>query len=164
MNFKIRTMYDADVEAVYAIERTVHITPWSKQIIHDCVAVGYDCRVLELSNEVQSTQKTIVGYIISRYNHREYHILNLCITKAMQSQGVGKQLLQAILDSLIKDNLADTILLEVRPSNTPALRLYKRLGFEPIEIKKEYYKDSISTEDAIVLKKIIRSLNNPDNI
>ncbi|HAU2359855.1 ribosomal-protein-alanine N-acetyltransferase, partial [Legionella pneumophila] len=50
MILNIRRMKDSDIENVYSIETNVHIAPWSKDILRDCVLVGYDCRVLEINN------------------------------------------------------------------------------------------------------------------
>jgi ribosomal-protein-alanine N-acetyltransferase len=44
---------------------------------------------------------------------------------------------------------SDSITLEVRASNKPALALYRRFGFAPSGVRKDYYKDP--TEDALVL-------------
>lgn len=147
-------MYSADIDEVYSIETSVHITPWSKDIIRDCILVGYDCRVLEFYKE-KTHKAAIIGYIISRYHNTSYHILNFCIAKNMQSQGIGSQFLRSLFHSLEKNkNIIDSIL-EVRPSNTAALHLYQRIGFKQIDTKKDYYKDRNSQEDAIVLKKIL---------
>ncbi len=154
MTLKIRPMFDADIDEVYAIEGTVHITPWSREIIRDCVMVGYDCQVLEFY-EKNKEKARIVGYSISRHHEQGYHILNICIAKNMQAKGWGKQFLRSLLDSLEKDNNVAYVVLEVRMSNIPALRLYEGMGFKHIEIKKDYYKDINSKEDAIVLKKYL---------
>lgn len=154
MNLKIRPMYDVDIEHVYAIESSVHITPWSKSIIRDCVAVGYDCRVLEILN---TDQTVIIGYVISRHHNKIYHILNFCIAKTMQSKGIGKQFLTTLLGSLENNKNVDYAILEVRHSNTTALRLYEKMGFKQVEVKKDYYKDTHSKEDAIVLQKEFRT-------
>ena len=44
---------------------------------------------------------------------------------------------------------SDSITLEVRASNKAALALYRRFGFAPSGVRKDYYKDP--TEDALVL-------------
>ncbi|RUR11996.1 ribosomal protein S18-alanine N-acetyltransferase [Legionella sp. km772] len=152
MPLNIRPMFDADIDKVYAIERDAHITPWSREIIRDCVMVGYDCKVLELYEE-KPEEAVIIGYSISRYHDQGYHILNICITKAMQAQGLGKKFLRTILGFLKNDNNVNYIVLEVRMSNLPALKLYEGMGFIHVSIKKDYYKDKEGTEDAIVLKK-----------
>ncbi|MFO2523169.1 ribosomal protein S18-alanine N-acetyltransferase, partial [Legionella pneumophila serogroup 1] len=148
----IRRMKDSDIENVYSIETNVHIAPWSKDILRDCVLVGYDCRVLEINNGDSSI---LAGYIISRISNNSCHILNLCIAKPLQSKGLGRKLLQTVLYSLSKYTQTESVILEVRPSNSAALHLYETMGFEKVEIKKDYYKDKNSVEDAILLKKLL---------
>ncbi|HAT9037804.1 TPA: ribosomal-protein-alanine N-acetyltransferase, partial [Legionella pneumophila] len=148
MILNIRRMKDSDIENVYSIETNVHIAPWSKDILRDCVLVGYDCRVLEINNGDSSI---LAGYIISRISNNSCHILNLCIAKPLQSKGLGRKLLQTVLYSLSKYTQTESVILEVRPSNSAALHLYETMGFEKVEIKKDYYKDKNSVEDAILL-------------
>ncbi|HAT1596454.1 TPA: ribosomal protein S18-alanine N-acetyltransferase [Legionella pneumophila] len=152
MILNIRKMKDSDIENVYSIETNVHIAPWSKDILRDCVLVGYDCRVLEINN---GDSPILAGYIISRISNNSCHILNLCIAKPLQSKGLGRKLLQTVLYSLSKYTQTESVILEVRPSNSAALHLYETMGFEKIEIKKDYYKDKNSVEDAILLKKTL---------
>ncbi|HAT4422005.1 TPA: ribosomal protein S18-alanine N-acetyltransferase [Legionella pneumophila] len=152
MILNIRRMKDSDIENVYSIETNVHIAPWSKDILRDCVLVGYDCRVLEINNGDSSI---LAGYIISRISNNSCHILNLCIAKPLQSKGLGRKLLQTVLYSLSKYTQTESVILEVRPSNSAALHLYETMGFEKVEIKKNYYKDKNSVEDAILLKKLL---------
>ncbi|HAT9216274.1 TPA: ribosomal-protein-alanine N-acetyltransferase [Legionella pneumophila subsp. pneumophila] len=152
MILNIRRMKDSDIENVYSIETNVHIAPWSRDILRDCVLVGYDCRVLEINNGDSSI---LAGYIISRISNNSCHILNLCIAKPLQSKGLGRKLLQTVLYSLSKYTQTESVILEVRPSNSAALHLYETMGFEKVEIKKDYYKDKNSVEDAILLKKLL---------
>ncbi|HAU0235022.1 TPA: GNAT family N-acetyltransferase, partial [Legionella pneumophila] len=132
MILNIRRMKDSDIENVYSIETNVHIAPWSKDILRDCVLVGYDCRVLEINNGDSSI---LAGYIISRISNNSCHILNLCIAKPLQSKGLGRKLLQTVLYSLSKYTQTESVILEVRPSNSAALHLYETMGFEKVEIK-----------------------------
>lgn len=152
MILNIRRMKDSDIENVYSIETNVHLSPWSKDILRDCVLVGYDCRVLEINN---GNSPILAGYIISRISNNSCHILNLCIAKPLQSKGLGRKLLQTVLYSLSKYTQTESVILEVRPSNISALHLYETMGFERVEIKKDYYKDKNGAEDAILLKKMI---------
>ncbi|CEK10926.1 ribosomal protein S18-alanine N-acetyltransferase [Legionella hackeliae] len=148
---EIRPMQQSDIARVYEIEQLSHRAPWSRDILSDCVLVGYDCRVLEV---MMMSSKQIVGYIICRRNFNICHILNLCVAVAEQRKGYGEKLLEALLHSLANSD-SDTVILEVRPSNKAALKLYKKFGFEEDIIKKGYYQDEHGEEDAILLKKII---------
>lgn len=149
---KIRQMLESDIDSVYAIEMATHRAPWSRQILSDCVLVGYDCRVIELDDE---DKLRVVGYIICRQNFNVYHILNLCVVLNEQGKGYGKLLLQAVLDSLSKDPSILSVILEVRPSNLAAIALYEKFGFYRDAIKEGYYNDESGIEDAILLKKIL---------
>lgn len=152
MNFIIRKMQLTDINAIYAIELNSHRAPWGRDILSDCVLIGYDCQVLECL--IDNDDKKIVGYIISRFSFNLCHILNLCICFSEKGQGYGTVLLNTFLDSLDR-SVIDTAILEVRPSNIAALNLYKKFGFSEAGIKKSFYKDATSDEDAILLKKIL---------
>lgn len=139
-------MKESDISKVHAIESNAHVTPWSESLLRDCVLVGYDCRVLEIDQD-------IAGYIIARNHDNQSHILNFCIAKKLQSKGYGRQLLQAFVTSQAKDLSIYSIFLEVRQGNSSALRLYESFGFLQVEIKKSYYQDEDGVENAVLLKK-----------
>lgn len=147
----IRPMRIEDIDDVYAIEVKAYPAPWNRSLLSDCVMVGYDCRVLEKNDD---HGKTMLGYIISRIASGSCHILNICVAKAHQNQGLGKFFLSQVLASL-EERLLDTVILEVRPSNLAALALYKSFDFEVVELKKDYYVDINAKEDALVLRKKI---------
>jgi len=146
-----RPMQSDDIDSVYAIELVGHKAPWGRFIFNDCLTVGYDCRVLELQHPEQFE---ITSFIICRYYANIGHILNLCVAPVHQNKGHGRYILQNVIDSLAGSDI-NTLLLEVRPSNLAALHLYQRMGFQQIGIKKDYYQDSDSPEDAVVLQKNI---------
>lgn len=148
---KIRLMEQSDIDSVYAIELAAHRVPWSRDILSDCVLVGYDCRVLELK---KAKKEQVVGYLICRHSFNVCHILNLCVAPTKQRRGYGELLIKSILNSLKKAG-NNTIILEVRPSNIAAIALYKKFGFYQDSIKQNYYKDMCGEEDAILLKKVL---------
>lgn len=152
---EIRAMRNKDIDRVYAIEMASHKAPWSRDILRDCVLVGYDCRVLERFDE--PLVREVVGYMICRRSEQICHILNLCVDSAYQRQGYGRFLLKNLLDSLSPQEVT-TLVLEVRPSNVAAIALYESFGFQQEAIKKEYYKDSNGhIEDALVFRKMTTS-------
>ncbi|WP_133127456.1 ribosomal protein S18-alanine N-acetyltransferase [Legionella nagasakiensis] len=151
MLYHIRPMTVDDIESIYAIECSAHRAPWSRDILRDCVLVEYDCRVLE---SFERTNSEIISYIISRYHENTCHILNVCVAFAYQGKGYGRALLQDMIDSLAGSQI-HVIVLEVRPSNVSAIKLYKKMGFYQAGIKKDYYQDEHGVEDAVLLQKEI---------
>jgi ribosomal-protein-alanine N-acetyltransferase len=69
--------------------------------------------------------------------------------------GFGRRLLAPLLDRAAASGLGEAFL-EVRPSNLAAIRLYQRLGFEQIGVRRGYYQAPDGREDAIVLKLKLR--------
>jgi len=145
----IRRMDFNDVDQVNTIEQSGHLAPWTKKILSDCILVGYQCYVILPENS-----PVIRGYVIYRCKLTICHILNLCVAPHYQNQGFGKLLLEFLLTSL-ENTGVDCIHLEVRPSNTAAIKLYEGLGFIRDSIKKDYYNDEAGCEDALVLKKLL---------
>ena len=131
--FALRAMAVADVPAVAVIEKQAYpaAQAWSEGIFRDCLRVGYLCQVLEVDAE-------LVGYGILSIAAGEAHLLNVCVEPGRQGRGFGRVLVEHFLD-LADRYKAHTVYLEVRPSNTPARRLYKSLGFRRIGVRKSYY-------------------------
>lgn len=145
--FVIRPMQLSDLDEVFEIESSAHIAPWSKKIIHDCIMVGYPCFVLAKKRKVQ-------GFSINRINGEDCHLLNLCIANDAQGKGFGQAMLLYVIEKI--KTRCKRLNLEVRPTNTIAIKLYKKHGFVQSGFKEGYYTDpNGSTEDAIVLTKTL---------
>jgi ribosomal-protein-alanine N-acetyltransferase len=144
----IRPMTEADVSAVVALERASYQFPWSEGIFRDCLRVGYTCRVVTSGNRV-------MGYGVMSVGAGEAHILNLCIDAAFRCQGIGRRMLGYLLDKGAAAGMSEAFL-EVRPSNTAAIRLYLSVGFDQVGMRRGYYQAVGGREDAAVLKLTLR--------
>jgi len=143
----IRTMIETDVLSVVAIERASYQFPWSEGIFRDCLRVGYVCRVACIGDEV-------VGYGVMSVGAGEAHILNLCVNGHSRCRGVGRRMLQYLVERARSAGMGEAFL-EVRPSNTAAIRLYQSMGFEQVGIRRGYYQAIGGREDASVLKLVL---------
>jgi ribosomal-protein-alanine N-acetyltransferase len=144
----IRPMTEPDVADVVAIERASYQFPWSEGIFRDCLRVGYVCRVVALRGET-------VGYGVMSVGAGEAHILNLCVHAEVRCRGIGRRLLAYLVERAAASGMGEAYL-EVRPSNTGAIRLYQSLGFEQVGIRRGYYQAVGGREDAAVLKLPLR--------
>lgn len=144
----IRPMTEADVSAVVALERASYQFPWSEGIFRDCLRVGYICRVV-------TSASRLIGYGVMSVGAGEAHILNLCVATAFRCQGIGRRMLDYLLDRGAAAGMSEAFL-EVRPSNTAAIRLYLSLGFEQVGMRRGYYQAVGGREDAAVLKLALR--------
>lgn len=148
---RFRQMNLSDVPSVMVVERDSYPFPWSEGIFRDCVRVGYFCRVVEFRG-------TVYGYGIMSFGAGEAHILNICIHRVMREQGVGRKLLEFLLDHARKAGMLDAFL-EVRPSNPVAIHLYESMGFKRVGVRKAYYQASPGREDAWIYKLPLATLD-----
>jgi [ribosomal protein S18]-alanine N-acetyltransferase len=144
----VRPMTEADVAEVFAIERASYQFPWSEGIFRDCLRVGYVCRVLALESRV-------IGYGVMSVGAGEAHILNLCVADACRCRGLGRRMLVYLLERGAAAGMSEAFL-EVRPSNTAAIRLYQAMGFEQVGMRRGYYQAVGGREDAAVLRLTLR--------
>jgi len=145
----IRAMRGNDIPDVVAIERGSYQFPWSEGIFRDCLRVGYVCRVVTVSRQV-------MAYGVMSFGAGEAHILNLCVDEAYRCRGIGRQLLNSLIERAGAAGMADAYL-EVRPSNTTAIRLYLSLGFGQVGMRRGYYQAANGREDAAVLRRALRT-------
>jgi ribosomal-protein-alanine N-acetyltransferase len=145
----ILPMLDSDLPDVAAIEQKSYTFPWSENIFRDCLRVGYTCRALDLAGQ-------IIGYGVMSLGAGEAHILNVCVRDEYRTVGFGRRLLEHLLERAAAAGVSEAFL-EVRPSNLAAIRLYQKLGFEQIGIRRGYYQAPDGREDAIVLKLGLRA-------
>ena len=139
----LRPMSVADLDRVMEIEPNAYEFPWSEGIFRDCMRVGYCCWCWEEDDE-------LLGYGVMSVAAGESHILNLTVRPESQRQGIGGKLMQHFL-KLARRHGADTLMLEVRPSNQKAIRLYEKLGFNEIGVRRNYYPSENGREDALLL-------------
>ena len=80
----------------------------------------------------------------------EAHILNISVAPDEQGKGVGRRMMEILIETAKGE--AETMFLEVRPSNPGAIALYQKLGFNEIGVRKGYYPaENNGREDAIML-------------
>ncbi len=142
-----RPMADLDVPAVLAIERRAYTYPWREGHLRDCLRAGYGCLVHEAGAGV-------VAYVVVSCGGGEAQLLNLVVDRAQRRRGVGAHLLDVAVERAEVCG-ADTLFLEVRPSNAAALALYQRHGFQEAGRRPGYYPAPHGGEDAIILARPI---------
>ena len=78
-------------------------------------------------------------------------ITNIAVDPEYRREGLGGKMLE-LLANVSRDRGMESITLEVRASNIPAISLYEKYGFERSGLRKRYYKDN---EDAILMTKML---------
>lgn len=116
--------------------------------------LGYEFFVNGLDSRINSSyvweeNGRIQGYISLAYDGNIVEILNFCIGINQQNQGYGTYFLSEILD-MYYNREATGAILEVRRGNLQAIRVYEKLGFKEIRVRRAYYSNG---EDALVMQK-----------
>lgn len=143
----LRPMERRDIKTAAAIEAAAYEFPWEFETFRSCFKVGYHCWIGERAREV-------VGYGISTIGAGESHVLNVCVAPGWQGKGYGQAILQRLIDEATRFR-ADSMFLEVRPTNPNAIKLYRRMGFNEIGTRKDYYPAKQGREDALVMARVL---------
>ena len=143
---RFRKMSKADLPRVLEIESQGYNYPWKEPIFHDCLnAAHYDCWVCE------DTEDKMLAFCIVSTAVGESTVLNLCIDPVMRKQGLGRKFMLYVIENA-QARKAESVFLEVRPSNTGAIALYESMGFNEIGTRPGYYKaENGEREDALMM-------------
>ncbi len=140
---EMQPMTPADLDDVLAIEYRNFSHPWGKGNFSDSLASHYPCWVFRVNDE-------LIGYFVLMLAVDDAHLLTFGVAQKHQRKGYGARLLRHAMH-VAQTEGAKTLLLEVRPSNAPALFLYRHFGFQQIGVRRAYYPAAEGREDALVL-------------
>lgn len=133
----------SDFDRLYEIEQQAHLVPWSLGTLKNNQGERYLNFKLIENNQ-------IIGFAICQTVLDEATLFNIAILPNYQGCGFGKLLLGELIFQL-KERGVQTLWLEVRESN-PARFLYEKIGFNEVDIRKNYYpKPSGGRENAVVM-------------
>jgi ribosomal-protein-alanine N-acetyltransferase len=140
--FYFRSITPSDLDQIMKIEQVSFSSPWSQRFfLQEIQASCAHSRLALLGEE-------IVGYVIYWLLPDEADIHNLAVHPAYRRRGLGRALMQAVIEEA-KSRRSTRVTLEVRKSNEAAQQLYQGLGFETRGVRKAYYSDN--GEDALVM-------------
>lgn len=100
---------------------------------------------------VYEEEKTIKGFLMYTELEETTDIVDIIVKEEERQKGIASCLMDTMLSD-IKESVK-LLTLEVRKSNTPAIALYKKFGFEVVNIREKYYRDG---EDAYLMGRRIR--------
>ena len=132
------------VTQVAALEKLCFSAPWSEASVAG-----------ELDNPLSvwlvcEDQGRVLGYVGSQTVLDETDMMNIAVLPEARRAGIGERLILSLIE-LLKDRGSRSLALEVRASNTPAISLYKKLGFLQVGRRPNYYRSP--REDALILRK-----------
>ncbi|MEX2365933.1 MAG: ribosomal protein S18-alanine N-acetyltransferase [Pseudohongiellaceae bacterium] len=147
--FGLRQMWLQDLEAVSALEALTNTFPWNRNKIRECIEAGYDCWLYCDQSSMTAGSGSIMAYAVVSCVIDEASLLNLCVARQYQGQGIGRMLLKELIARASAAGIR-VMHLEVRQSNSRAIRLYESSGFIRVGRRKDYYPADEGSEDALV--------------
>ena len=145
-DIKILPMNEAHLKDLALLEKQCFSTPWSENSLR---------AELEKDNArffVAITKNEVSGYIGANNVLGEVYIDNIAVFYNYRGFGIGETLLRHLI-SVAEEEDCTLITLEVRESNTPARKLYEKVGFENVGIRKNFYEQP--KEDAVIYTKYL---------
>lgn len=142
-NVRFRDMQASDLDAIMQIETVNFPFPWTAGNFKDSIHSGYTCLVLEMD-------KSMIGYAVLMMVLDEAHLLNISVAPSHKGQGLGRYLLNHMMD-VGREKGGLNMFLEVRPSNTSAITLYESIGFNEMGVRPGYYPAHDGREDAVLM-------------
>ena len=156
-SYRIRPIDSSHIGDLIRIAEETNLSPWTAQ--------GY---LDEMKNpnavmlRLESDENLTVGFIVGRIvvggmieTQTDAEIYNIAVIERIRKQGCGQSLLDAFLDECRARSAVD-VWLEVRESNTAAIRFYERNGFERMQTRNHFYNDPV--ENALLMRKQVSDL------
>jgi ribosomal-protein-alanine N-acetyltransferase len=135
---------EADLDGVLRVEAESFTNPWTREMYTWELQNRSVCHIYV----VRTAGAPVVAFCAFWLVFDEIHINNVAVLPQFRAHGIGTALLQYVLIEARRLG-ATRATLEVRASNTAALRLYERLGFYVAATRKHYYSNPV--EDALIL-------------
>lgn len=135
-----------DVNGFWAIEKISFPTPWSR--LSFLAELGHSLSHTLVAGPPPPQPWQVWAYLIYWVVAEEMHILNLAVHPQHRRRGLARRLLTGAMTHA-RALGAQVAWLEVRPSNDPALSLYRSFGFKEVGRRPRYYDDT--QEDALLL-------------
>ncbi|WP_109077625.1 ribosomal protein S18-alanine N-acetyltransferase [Aggregatibacter kilianii] len=133
-----------DFDRLYAIEQVAHAVPWSFGTLKNNQGERY------LNLKIGEYDE-IYGFAICQTVLDEATLFNIAVDPKKQGLGLGRQLLTELMAQLKQQGIL-TLWLEVRESNKKAQALYDSLGFNQVDVRKNYYPTADGKwENAVVM-------------
>jgi ribosomal-protein-alanine N-acetyltransferase len=134
-----------DIKEVLEIEKACYSTPWSRNSFISEINDNEDAYYF-----VARSGGRIAGYMGVWFILDEGHITNVAVHPDFRRQGVATSLFNFVF-TVGKSKGVNSFTLEVRVSNFGAQRLYTKMGFVFVGVRKGYYQDN--NEDAYIMWK-----------
>ena len=141
---ELRAPQPGDVLTLEEAECVCFIDPWpGRYFLSEMFASGRFNRVLVGPDGV------LAAYLFSAWQYLDLHVLKVATLPAYRREGLARRLMD-LAESHAKEHQGESVTLEVRERNLPAIAMYGVLGYAGVGRRRGYYADG---EDALIMTK-----------
>jgi ribosomal-protein-alanine N-acetyltransferase len=145
--YRMRPACHDDLSEIAAIEDASFPVPWRREFFEGELRESHPPRYHRILERQLPGVPPIAAYLFAVSLFDEFHINKIATHPVVRGEGHGRRLMEDAI-AAARERHAASLVLEVRTSNTPAIRFYGRFGFVEVGKRKRYYKDG---EDACVM-------------
>jgi ribosomal-protein-alanine N-acetyltransferase len=140
----VRTTDSDDLDGVAALEAASFTNPWTREMLEKDILRSEVAHIFVLRGAGRRVAAFCTCWIV----YDELHINSIAVDPELRGRGLATRLMHAVLAEAQRRG-AHRATLEVRESNTPARRLYEKLGFSVVAVRANYYTQP--EENALIL-------------
>lgn len=152
--WQMQAITSQDLDQILTIDRSAFKQPWGRNLFSEELSCKNAFSYL-IRSASSDECPAIIAYVFLRVHVHinEMHIIRIAVAPNFRFMGVATRLLRQCF-KLAQQNEVHTVFIEVRPSNKAAIALYRKLGFQLIHRRPNYYPES--NEDAMVMAKHVK--------
>jgi ribosomal-protein-alanine N-acetyltransferase len=152
--YALQLLVPEDSPALSDLHQEDFVRPWTEAefsaLLEQETVFGYAAR------ETGQGAMAPAGFVLARLAAGEGEILTVAVARSHRRQGIGWQLMDAVLRELHAQR-AEALFLEVDETNLPAIALYRRLGFRQVGQRPNYYRSpEHGPTGALVMRRDLR--------
>lgn len=139
---EIRKASNKDINLLSRLEKECFVDSWNSTMIKSSMENIGEFYIAEIND-------IVVGYYCVMNLDTECELLRICISKQYRKKGLGTQLMKKFV-SYSQTRGWQKIFLEVSDQNSIAIDMYKKLNFDTVTKRKNYYSNG---DDALMMVK-----------
>lgn len=140
--FTIEAATEENIAEIAKIEAECFSEPWSEKSFRDALRLSSAEIYVAIDGKMD-----VIGYFVLYYASDQGELQNIAVCPGYRGYGIGSRLMEKLISESLRLGMSQ-VYLEVRSSNEPAKELYRKYGFLPTGIRKNFYRFPV--EDAIV--------------
>ena len=148
LDLKLRPLEEGDIDRVREIEKEIFSDPWPRSMFEEYLGWSEAHFLVAVHGD------RIVGYAAVEIIPDCGHLTNIAVEAEYRRKSVANRLLDRIFE-IVSSSGREIVVLEVRPSSSEALKMYRRWGFRELYRKPNYYRRPV--EAAIIMATFLDS-------